>query len=69
MQLDCRRALTELSLEVEPVARAAAADGLAHQLEEAFRSALNLRVPVQVLPKGSLPRFEMKARRWIKTVN
>jgi hypothetical protein len=24
-----------------------------------------LRIPVSLVPQGSLPRFEMKARRWV----
>ena len=28
-----------------------------------LESALSLRIPVQIVPPGSLPRFEMKARR------
>ena len=35
-------------------------------LAESFQAALNLRVPVSHLPVGSLPRFEMKAQRWLK---
>jgi hypothetical protein len=27
--------------------------------------AFPLRIPVSVLPAGSLPRFEMKAKRWV----
>jgi phenylacetate-CoA ligase len=33
-------------------------------LEAAFRSQLNLRVGVQSAPRGSLPRYELKARRY-----
>jgi phenylacetate-CoA ligase len=35
-------------------------------IEDALRAALALRVPVQLVESGSLPRFEMKARRWIR---
>lgn len=55
--------LTELSLEVEP---AHADDGLPHRIEAALRDALSLRIPVSLVAPGSLPRFEMKARRWLK---
>jgi hypothetical protein len=30
------------------------------------RSAFSLRVPVTICPPGALPRFEMKARRWVR---
>jgi phenylacetate-CoA ligase len=59
------RALAELQISVEPLA-GHAADGLAHRLEMALHGALGLRIPVMVLGNGSLPRFEMKARRWVK---
>jgi len=65
VRLDCHRALSELSLDVEP-RKGVPVNGLTARLQEAFQNALNLRVPVQLLPSGSLPRFEMKAQRWIK---
>ncbi len=66
VQLDCRRPMRELSLEVEPAPAATDTPTLAHRLEELFQTVLNLRVPVRLLPPGSLPRFEMKARRWVR---
>jgi phenylacetate-CoA ligase len=65
VQLDCRQAMTELALEVE-VADAIAAPTLQQRLEQTFQSSLNLRVPISLLPPGSLPRFEMKAQRWVR---
>jgi phenylacetate-CoA ligase len=66
VQLDCRSAMTELSLEVEPVADSTRLASLPQRLEQSFQAALNLRVPVVLLPGGSLPRFEMKAQRWVR---
>jgi phenylacetate-CoA ligase len=64
------RALTELSIQVESSVigqRSGAGDeGLVHRLELALRNALGLRVPVVVVERGSLPRFEMKAQRWVR---
>jgi phenylacetate-CoA ligase len=60
------QALAQLSVKVEPRAGWEDPDALARQLEGVFESALNLRVPVTAVPSGSLPRFEMKAQRWIK---
>jgi phenylacetate-CoA ligase len=53
--------LTDLRLEVE----AAAGDGraLADAIGRAVRAELLFRVEVTPAPPGSLPRFEMKARR------
>jgi phenylacetate-CoA ligase len=55
---DTRGSLAELVLEVE--ASATAATELSRRLHEA----LALRIPVAAVPAGSLPRFELKARRW-----
>ena len=66
VQLDCRRAMPELSLEVETGANSSEVASLPGRLEQSFQAALNLRVPVMLVPAGSLPRFEMKARRWVR---
>jgi phenylacetate-CoA ligase len=58
------RAMNEIRLQVEP--EADAGDGLSHRLELALRDALGLRIDTEILPAGSLPRFEMKARRWVR---
>jgi phenylacetate-CoA ligase len=55
-----RGAMTELELQIE-----SADDGAALRLERALDQAFTLRVPVARVQTGSLPRFEMKARRWI----
>jgi phenylacetate-coenzyme A ligase PaaK-like adenylate-forming protein len=34
-------------------------------LAKAFQESLALRVPVKLVEPGALPRFELKARRWI----
>jgi phenylacetate-CoA ligase len=66
VQLDCRNAMTELSLEVETLATSPGLRSLPRRLEQSLQTALHLRIPVTVLPPGSLPRFEMKAQRWVK---
>ena len=58
------RALSEMSIQVEPARDDDAS--LSHRLELALRNALALRVPVSVVARGSLPRFEMKAQRWVR---
>ena len=60
------QALAELSVKVEPRPGLEDPGSLAHQLEGAFESAFNLRMPVTAVPPGTLPRFEMKAQRWIR---
>jgi phenylacetate-CoA ligase len=36
------------------------------RISAALRDAFQLRIEVQAVPEGTLPRFEFKARRWIK---
>ena len=61
-------ALLELHLLIEPIVglRPLQLKELQGQLESELRDALALRIPVTVLRPGALPRFEFKARRWIK---
>ena len=51
---------------IDAIAEASGLSSLQRRLEQSFQSSLNLRVPVRLLPPGSLPRFEMKAMRWSK---
>jgi phenylacetate-CoA ligase len=67
VHLDCRSAMAQLSVEVETAADCVNEAPVQQRLEQSFQTALNLRVPVRLLPRGSLPRFEMKALRWAKT--
>ena len=55
--------LTEMSVEVEP--EAADDENLAKRLAIAFQENLSLRVPIRLAEPNSLPRFELKAKRWI----
>ncbi len=64
VEVDCRKAMHEISVEIEPIPGAVDLQALQRELEESFQFVLHLRLPVRLLPPGSLPRFEMKARRW-----
>jgi phenylacetate-CoA ligase len=64
VEIRTNRALTELTIQVEASDDRDA--GLIHRLESALRNATSLRVPVSTVPRGTLPRFEMKAQRWIR---
>jgi phenylacetate-CoA ligase len=59
-------ALAEVLIEVEPVPDCAVADRLAEQVGRAIRDTLSFRAAVHTVPCGSLPRFEMKARRFVR---
>jgi len=56
--VDRRSHLAELSIELE--SDAAEVEAVSRRIQES----LALRVPVTVAAPGSLPRFELKARRW-----
>jgi phenylacetate-CoA ligase len=60
-------AMAELQLEVEPSPEHASDPHLGHRLEMALVQAFSLRVPVVLVPSGHLPRFEMKANRWVRS--
>ncbi len=51
-----------LVIELEP----GTPERLAHVIQHALHDTLALRLPVEVFPPGSLPRFEFKSRRWVK---
>jgi phenylacetate-CoA ligase len=65
VDLTDERGMIELSLTIEPVPDA---DGqaLAAGLGDALRAALALRIPVSSVSAGTLPRFEMKSKRWVR---
>jgi len=67
VEISTRQTLPELSLQVEPTPDCNDAAGLVRQLEHCFGTALALRVPITLVPIGTLPRFEMKAQRWRRT--
>jgi phenylacetate-CoA ligase len=60
-----QNALPELRVEAEVSAECPDTEALAKQLEKKLQDCLSLRVPVSIVAAGSLPRFEMKAKRWI----
>jgi phenylacetate-CoA ligase len=66
VEVSTSHALTELNIQVEPMPDLAADPSLAHRLEAALRNAFALRIAVTVVACGSLPRFEMKSKRWLR---
>jgi phenylacetate-CoA ligase len=66
VEISEHRGMHELKVMIEPSADAADHAGLEHQVAAAFRGAYNLRVPIEIVPVQTLPRFELKARRWIR---
>ncbi len=62
------RAMTHVRLEIEPLPDVSAERHLAiaEQLVHLTKDRLNFHPEVQVVPPGTLPRFEMKARRLVR---
>jgi phenylacetate-CoA ligase len=67
VEINARQALPELNIQVEPSPDCPDGATLAKRLETAMRTAFQLRVSVAIVPGGQLPRFEMKARRWVRS--
>lgn len=63
VEVDEASAMTEVTVRIE------ASEEVAKALEKALTETFSLRIPVQSLETGSLPRFEMKARRWVRTTS
>lgn len=62
--------MNSLRLEIEPVPHAGPQDaGLAERVAKAFQDRYHFRAEVQAVPPGTLPRFELKARRIIHREN
>ena len=55
-----------IAITIEPADGCAAPAALAATLESELRRALGLRIPVSLVRSGALPRFEMKAKRWVR---
>jgi phenylacetate-CoA ligase len=58
-------AMRSLAIDIEVARSAADPAGLAHRVAHAIREALGLNVPVTPVQPGTLPRYEMKARRFV----
>jgi phenylacetate-CoA ligase len=66
VEISTVRALTELSLQIEPEPACGDAAGLVKVLEKSFERVLSLRVSIALVPVGTLPRSEMKSQRWVR---
>ncbi len=67
VHLDKRSTLPEIRLQIEPMPSVQDPARLAQTLAKNLRDVFTLRIPVTVASCGALPRFEMKARRWIRS--
>ena len=58
-------AMRSLSLEIELVPMAEDTPAIVTRLSQHLREALGLTVPIHIVDPGALPRFDMKARRFV----
>ncbi|MCP5120123.1 MAG: phenylacetate--CoA ligase, partial [bacterium] len=64
VEISTAQALPELAIQVEPSADCGDVAGLIRRLETALAESIGLRINVASVASGTLPRFEMKAKRW-----
>jgi len=62
VELFTRHDLAEMKVIVE----GGGGEAMRLELEKQFQKVLFLRIPVELTEPGSLPRYEMKAKRWVK---
>lgn len=60
------RGMPEMRIVLEPTTEKSDRDELMTKTETALTAAFSLRIPVQVVKPGGLPRFETKSKRWIR---
>jgi phenylacetate-CoA ligase len=65
VDLTDERGMAEMAITIEPIKGADGKDA-AKTLADALRASLALRISVTSVAAGTLPRFEMKAKRWVK---
>jgi phenylacetate-CoA ligase len=57
--------MRSLSVEIELASGSGDLEGTAARVSNDLREALGLTVPVRAVESGALPRYEMKARRFV----
>ncbi len=66
VELSRVNAMDEVRLTIEPLPGHGEVNTLRESVATALRNAFQLRIEVSAVEPGSLPRFEMKARRWVR---
>ena len=67
VEIDSGPPLPELRIQVEPSPGCTNVARIAERLQAELQNVFALRIAVSSVPCGELPRFEMKARRWVRT--
>jgi phenylacetate-CoA ligase len=66
VEVSTQRQMAELKIQIEAGPDESPAS-LVKKLTSELEHSLGLRIAVEIAPSGSLPRFEMKAKRWVRT--
>jgi phenylacetate-CoA ligase len=66
VRVSTNAALTELSLQIEAQPECGDVPALLQKIEKSFQTRFALRVAVTAVPFGTLPRPEMKSKRWVR---
>lgn len=61
-----RDSMAELKIYLEPISDSIEIESLTKQVGKALHDAFTLRIPVECVTNGTLPRFEFKSKRWVK---
>jgi phenylacetate-CoA ligase len=67
VEVSAPSAMQEMKIILEPRAGAGALHALAERVGQRLRERIGLRAQVETVAPGSLPRFELKAKRFFKT--
>jgi len=69
IEVSTRKAMQHVKIAVEPlphIHETGSGDQLAAQLAEAIKDRQNFQAEITIVPSGSLPRFELKGRRFFR---
>ena len=66
VEFKSRRSMTEMTIKIECEADCEKPQKIAKALQMDMRTAFTLRIPVTLVEPNELPRFEAKAKRWIR---
>jgi phenylacetate-CoA ligase len=66
VEIKTDRGMAEVSLSIEPSAAEDDTGALATRVADSLYKAFGLRFSVGCVPRGQLPRFEAKSKRWVR---
>jgi phenylacetate-CoA ligase len=66
VRISKKGAMTEMHIVIEPARQAKGVAALVSGIEKELERAFTLRIPVTAAQPGSLPRAELKAKRWLQ---